>query len=253
MQAPFVSVIIVSLCDSSTLRYSIDSVLSQGDSSIELIIVDGGSQDGTLELLESYGSRINAWISEPDNGIYDAWNKGVSMATGDWIAFLGADDALLPGWFHAYREYLSCNPGLDYASSSIRVIYPNSSVRVVGSSWSWMVFRRYMNVAHVGSLHNRRLFAEHGIFNDKLRICGDYEFLLRPRSSLNAGYIDDVLVNMAAGGVSNSSPSSLWETFTIKWRLRTVSRLEAIFDLMEASSKWYVRRFLNYCCSNKSP
>lgn len=250
MQPPFVSLVIAAYCDCNKLRSSIESVLVQGEGQIELIIVDGGSLDGTPELLESYGSRINSWISEPDNGIYDAWNKGFSMATAEWIAFLGADDVLLPGWFLAYKEYLSRNPGLDYVSSAVRLVSSNSSVRVVGSKWSWRVFRRYMNVAHVGSFHSRRLFTEYGLFNHKLQISGDYEFLLRPRSSLKAGYIDDVLVDMAAGGISNSSPSSLWETFTIKWNLRSVSRIIAIFDLIEASTKWSARLLLKYCCAN---
>ena len=74
------------------LKSAMDSVLSQHDADIEYIIVDGGSTDGTVELIESYGGRISKFISEPDEGLYDALNKGVRLATGDCIGFMHADD-----------------------------------------------------------------------------------------------------------------------------------------------------------------
>ena len=94
-----VSIVTATYNAAHTLRDTIESVLAQDYGDIEYIVVDGASTDGTLALLHSYESRFDGrmrWVSEPDKGIYDAMNKGVKMATGDWIYFLGCDDYLYP-------------------------------------------------------------------------------------------------------------------------------------------------------------
>ena len=105
-----------------------------------------------------------------------------------------------------------------------------------------------MNVAHVGSLHHRNLFDKYGTFNPKLRICGDYEFLLRAGGTLRAAFVDDVLLDMASGGVSESSPLSIFESYQVKLSAKSVTVIQATFDCCEALVKWYLRRivlFLN--------
>ena len=92
MKAPLISVITVVYNGASTLKKTIDSVAKQNYLNIEYIIIDGGSTDNTVQIIEEYSHRINFWISEKDNGIYDAMNKGIRLAKGDWIYFLNADD-----------------------------------------------------------------------------------------------------------------------------------------------------------------
>lgn len=92
---PLISVITVTLNAAATLERTIRSVIEQSFDNIEYLIVDGGSTDATLEILSRYDARIDYWISEPDRGIYDAMNKAVGLARGQWLYFLGADDILL--------------------------------------------------------------------------------------------------------------------------------------------------------------
>src|ERR1700732_3837604 len=92
---PPVSIITAVFNGQDSIASCIQSVLRQNYPNIEHIIVDGGSTDGTVEVLRHYGGQIATWISEPDAGVYDAWNKGLKLASGHWIAFLGADDIYL--------------------------------------------------------------------------------------------------------------------------------------------------------------
>jgi len=239
---PFVSIIIAAYRAVACLPAAIESVLSQQGVRYELIVIDGGSGDGTVELLESYGDQLAAWASGPDTGIYDAWNKGIALAQGEWIAFLGADDILLPGALASYQSFIARCSHLDYVSSRLRLIRQNGSTRVIGRPWFWDVFRHYMNVAHVGSWHHRRLFQAHGVFDERWRICGDYEFLLRVGPTLKAGFVDEVLVEMAAGGMSEASTRGIHESLQIKLQLSTVSSIRAWLDFVEAWMKWHLRR-----------
>lgn len=93
-KTPLISIIIPTYNCENTFTIALKSVLSQDLEEKEIIIVDGGSSDGTLDLLNKYDQQIDYWISEPDNGIYDALNKGIDLANGEWLYFLGSDDKL---------------------------------------------------------------------------------------------------------------------------------------------------------------
>ena len=97
-QQPLVSIIIATYNAALHLQACLHSIVEQAYPAIEVLIVDGGSTDGTLSILKEHNVHIAKWISEPDKGIYDALNKGIKMASGQWLYFLGADDRLLPGF-----------------------------------------------------------------------------------------------------------------------------------------------------------
>lgn len=204
--SPIITIIVAVYNGAMTLERCINSVLNQCYYDSELIIIDGGSTDGTQEIIQKYGYAINYWVSEPDNGIYDAWNKGLAQASGQWIAFLGVDDIYLEDALQAYACYLakSKNNLLEYVSSQVNLVDGERLIRTIGKPWSWNAFRRYMNVAHVGSLHNKMLFEQYGSYDITYKICADYEFLLRSRDSLKAGFLDVTTVSMNIGGVSDS-------------------------------------------------
>ena len=92
---PLISIVTVVFNGVSTIEDTINSVLSQQYSNFEYIIVDGGSTDGTIEIIKRYESKITAWVSTPDDGIYDAMNKALGLISGDFVLFLGCDDLLL--------------------------------------------------------------------------------------------------------------------------------------------------------------
>ena len=242
MSSPLISIVVASKGEIDFLRQTIDNVITQGDSSVELIVIDGGSNDGTDRLLASYGSCVRAWLSEPDRGIYDAWNKGLALSRGRWIAFLGAGDIFCQDALKIYKEFVINTDCLEFVSSKVKVHRPGTFSRIIGQPWDWSIFRHYMNIAHVGSFHNRELFNRYGQFNSNLKICGDYEFLLRSRSALKSGFIDDVTVEMMSGGISDSSTRVIWETLLVKLEMKVVGKPSAILDYIEALTKWYLRR-----------
>ncbi len=238
---PLISVVTVVLNSDTTLEKSIDSVISQkNEANIEYIIIDGGSKDRSVSIINSYSDSIDYWVSEPDTGIYNAWNKGLARAKGDYIAFLGADDFYYPGALKAYSEYIQANPNVEYVSSKVR--YVGMSRRIIGKPYVWDEFRRRMTVAHVGSLHKRSLYHQFGIYDETLKIAGDYEFLLRAGMDLKVGYINFISAEMDGGGVSTRlAYNVLKETLGIKIRYKCCSKPVALLDWYIAVLKVFVK------------
>ncbi len=227
---PLVSVITAIFNGQEHVTGCIESVLCQDYPNVEHILVDGGSRDGTAEILRQYDDRVALWISEPDKGIYDAWNKAVKEARGEWICFVGVDDELLPGAVRSYMDLAARHPGAEYLSSRIHVIHPSGYVKLLGGPWNWPKFSRHMCTPHVGAMHRRSLFERLGEFDITYRIVADYELLLRARGTLQAAYMPDVTALMRAGGVG-SSPASLRETARAKIETGGRSRLLTELDL----------------------
>ena len=210
---PSISIIVAVYNGAQTLQQCISSVASQTYSNKELIVIDGCSKDGTTELLDANQKNLTYWISEPDRGIYDAWNKGLKHATGDWILFLGADDYL-----YNERVLEVLVPFLQNLPSTVHVAYgqvlivnkAGEALYAIGQSWPTIKkkFRQVMCIPHTGAMHHRSLFEQHGNFDDSYRIAGDYEFLLRELKHTDAFFIQDCIVAaMRVGGVG-SDPSN---------------------------------------------
>jgi glycosyltransferase involved in cell wall biosynthesis len=111
---PLISIVMVTFNCDRYLRQAMESVLNQSYSNVEVIVVDGGSTDGTLEIVQSFGDAVSYWQSEPDKGIYDAMNKGIDLATGDWIGFKNADDWYCDGSFQQLVTSINANPQVDF-------------------------------------------------------------------------------------------------------------------------------------------
>ncbi len=237
-----ISVITATFNAAVTLPATIESVRAQSGVDVEHLIIDGGSNDGTVGILESSGGDVQ-WISERDQGIYDAWNKGVQAATGEWLVFLGADDTLEPNALASLLRIAQKTPQIDIVSSRLRFLYQDGGSTVIGKPWSWPKFQEYMTIAHPGCLHHRSLFHRYGAFDLSFRICGDYEFLLRPGPALRAAYLPQITVNMRAGGASDSF-ASLHEAFRAKITTGGRTKILAIVDTSIAYAKLAVRRLL---------
>jgi glycosyltransferase involved in cell wall biosynthesis len=206
--APFITVVTTVFNGAATIEKTIQSLVRQSFRNFEYLVLDAASDDGTVRILEGFGDQIDHWRSEPDEGIYDAWNKALQMARGRWIAFLGADDEYYPDALENYARFLSNHDDgtLQYLSSRVVVMREGRRPVTIGRPWKWPEFSRYMSVAHVGSLHRTQLFEQYGQFDPNYRICGDYELLLRPRAALRAAFLPVCTALMAYGGVSNLRP-----------------------------------------------
>ena len=156
---------------------------------IEHILVDGGSSDGTVDVLRRYDDRVALWTSEPNGGLYDAWNKALPDARGEWICFIGIDDELLPGAVSAYMALAARNPEAEYLNSLVRMVHYSGYERTFGRPWKWREFSKWMRWAQVGTMHRRSLLNRLGPYDLSFGGVGDYEFLLRARSGLKAAYI----------------------------------------------------------------
>jgi glycosyltransferase involved in cell wall biosynthesis len=244
------TIVTASFNAAATLGNAIESVARQSFRDFEYLVLDGGSSDTTLEILEQRNAQIDRWISEPDAGIYDAWNKAVGLARGRWIAFLGADDEYLPDALANYAQFLVAEEaegaaGLQYVSSRVNLTRGSRVLGTVGSAWSWPGFSSYMLVAHVGSLHHRSLFEQYGEFDTSYRICGDYELLLRPKGALRAGFLPLITARMGYGGVSTLRPRlALRETQRAKRTSGGRAAWRCALEYQTAHAKAITRNFV---------
>lgn len=188
------------------IEESIKSIIRQKKDNIEYIIIDGDSKDNTVEIIKGYIDHIDYFISEPDKGIYDAWNKGVKQANGDWIMFVGCDDFLVDNALDVYSNFIkTVDSDTEYISARRQMVDKDGrKIRLIGWKWEWPLFLKYMTVAHSASLHSKKLFEKYGLFDTNYRIVGDYELLLRPRGALKAEFFDFVSIVMREGGASDS-------------------------------------------------
>jgi len=206
--APLISIIVAVFNSKETLQQCIDSVSQQSYLNKELIIIDGGSKDGSLDVLNLNQNSFAYCVSESDHGIYNAWNKGLVHAKGEWICFLGADDFLWnPTVLERMAVQLQMLPlYLHIAYGQVVLIDADGEpIQTIGELWEQVkeTFRMYMNIPHIGTMHRRELFAKHGMFDESFQIAGDYELLLRELVTGDAKFIPNIIVaGQRLGGIS---------------------------------------------------
>jgi len=204
---PLISIITVCYNSVDFIEQTIKSVVLQEFDDYEYIIIDGGSNDGTLEIIEKYKSHLAYYHSKPDKGIVDAFNQGLTKANGEWIVFLNSDDQycdnkVLSDMARTLRE----NKSVDLIYGQIQITKREREVRTVsgfiGSEWEWSSFRTRMTIPHPSSFTNKEYFNKHGVFDESFSCAMDYELYLRAGSQLRAKFIPRLLVWMRDGGMS---------------------------------------------------
>ncbi len=117
---PLISIITVVFNNVSHIQKTLNSIYSQKYKNYEIIIIDGGSTDGTLEIIKKNKKKISKWVSEKDKGIYDAFNKGMQLAKGDYIGFVNSDDILLPNALKILKKYINLYPDVDFFFGAVK-------------------------------------------------------------------------------------------------------------------------------------
>ena len=228
-----ISIITVCYNSANTLTRTIESVLAQSYKDIEFIVVDGGSSDGTIEIINSYSNKISKWISEPDKGIYDAFNKGVLMATGDFVGFLHADDVFASNDIVVKIAELAIDNDAIYGDLQ----YVSDNNRVIRN---WISGRFEFKKLKLGwmpphpTLYVRRdIYSQVGTFNLGYKIAGDYDFMLRLLSvpNIRIGYLSEVIVLMKVGGASNKSLRNIIRKSTEDYKALKSNKIGGCFTL----------------------
>jgi len=246
---PKISIITSTYNASSTLKACIDSVKAQTNQDFEYIIIDGGSKDSTIKIVQENLDTVTTWISESDMGIYDAWNKGIKLATGEWIMFLGADDLLLPETIDNYIAILNEEElnSLDYISGKVELVSSTGAViKIWGTKWMWKDFSRFMNVAHVASIHSKKYFEQYGVFDANFKIAGDYELLLRAKKNLRYRFLDKIVARMGYGGVSSGNSKVFKEALIAKINSGGLNPTLCIIDDKVARFKFFIKSLIKY-------
>jgi glycosyltransferase involved in cell wall biosynthesis len=207
---PKISIVTVCYNSEETLKDTLESVASQTYDNIEYIVIDGGSKDGTLDLIQEFRSRIDYLVSEKDEGIYDAMNKGIRAATGDFVGILNSDDVFAnPDVVARIASSIQSEDGVDAVYGDLVYVDRsdlNKKVRLYSSRFfqTWKM-RFGLMLPHPTFYARRELFDELGFYKTNYRVAADFELLSRFLSKgIKVVRIDETLVKMRNGGISST-------------------------------------------------
>ncbi|NRP56634.1 MULTISPECIES: glycosyltransferase family 2 protein [unclassified Marinobacterium] len=212
-----ISLITVCYNSESFITSAIDSVLSQDYDNIEYIIIDGASVDSTVSIVQSYGDKISYFVSESDNGIYDAMNKGLALANGDVIGILNSDDFYPHDYVIAeVVKVFATNPSVDMVLGNIDFVQPDdlTKPRRFYSSFNFVPWKMRFGFmpAHPAAFIKRSAYEKVGNYKLGYKIGADFEWLVRALFVQKLSYIklNQTLVRMREGGVSTAGLKSYW-------------------------------------------
>ena len=211
IKEPKISIITVSFNSQSTIKHTIQSVASQDYQNKEYILIDGASTDWTLDIISFLKDKINYFVSEKDNGIYNAMNKGIKASSGDIIGILNSDD------FYSNNEVLSKVANI-FKETDCDCLYGDlvyvdkGDARNIVRYWKSGEFskrklRMGWMLPHPTFFVKKEIYEKYGLYNLKLKTAADYEMILRllHNDSIKVEYLPEILIKMRIGGESNSS------------------------------------------------
>ncbi len=208
------SIITVCLNSEPTIERTIRSVLEQRHADIEYIIIDGASSDGTIAIINRHKKNVAHFISEKDSGIYNAMNKGIDLASGDFISFLNADDFLIDsGVINAVQKGIEQNPENADIYFGNLIIYNHDTGR--GHCWKPgklnKLFLYRGNLPHPAMFYNKKIFASVGMFDESFKVSADYEWVVRAYLKYDVifSHLDVLPVIFTSGGRSTDKS---WNT-----------------------------------------
>ncbi len=233
-----ISVITAVRNNRDTIAQALDSVLAQTHPYVELIVIDGASTDGTSAVLSGYADRLAVLVSEPDQGIYDALNKGIARATGEVIGFLHADDLLADRNVLATIAAVLSKSAADGVYGDLLYVRKHNPQQVMrywhSCDFTPALLAKGWMPAHPTLYLRREVYQQFGSFDTRLRIAADYDFMLRILKSgtVQLRYIPQVLVKMRSGGASNRSLPNLWRKSCEDLQVLRRNRVGGLFTLL---------------------
>lgn len=242
-----VSVITVCYNSREYIGKAIESVLNQSYKNIEYIIIDGGSTDGTIDIIRGYESIFDGrmkWISEPDNGIYDAMNKGIKISSGQIIGILNSDDWYENDAVETVVEHFSKEENIDIVHGKVNIVDSNGKfIREMYLKRNAYDFKysEFMPICHPTAFVKRDVYTNKGLFSTKYKIAADYDFILRCiNNNLHITFVDKVITNFRDGGISNKRVYlSYWEATRVNME-NGLSRVKAYYILLSRCFKYFI-------------
>lgn len=233
-----ISVITAVYNNHATLADALDSALAQDHPDVELIVIDGASTDGTLEVVQRYAGRVARIVSEADRGIYDALNKGLHLATGDVVGFLHSDDRYADDRVLSRIAAVLTDPAVDACYGDLCYVRQDNPRHVIrywqaGSYHPRRLAQGWMP-PHPTFYARRAVYERLGNFNLGYRIAADYDCLLRflGAGQIACAYIPEVLVHMRLGGVSNRSLRKILQKSREDYRALRQNRIGGLGALL---------------------
>lgn len=212
-----ISIITVSYNSFKTIEDTFGSILSQTYNNIEYIVVDGDSQDNTVSVIKNYEQKfLNKkidfnWLSEKDNGLYDAMNKGIKIATGDYIGILNSDDFYIDEDAIAKVVKALKKNNTDSLYANLYYVEKDNTNKIV-RNWKSQIFSNKLfengwHPAHPTFFVKKEIYEKYGLFNLNYKIAADYEIMLRflEKNKISTQFLDEYLIKMRIGGESNQS------------------------------------------------
>jgi len=247
-----VSIVTIVFNGAAHIEQTMQSVLHQTYAPIEYIVIDGGSTDGTLSVIDKYRYKIAYFISEPDSGIYDAINKGISKATGSLIGLIHCGDYYeLNAVSEAVAGFVSSGADIIYGDINVIEEYEDKIITIFKKS-DHRNLKRNMSIFHPATFVSRQCYARYGLYDPKFKSAADYDYFLKLYSSgVEFKHINKLLATFRAGGTSGSNfKLTAKENFTI--RKNQIGKLNAINYLMRniivcfylSGRKWFVEKFI---------
>ena len=204
-----ISLITVVFNAKNTIKDCIQSVIKQDFKNLEYIVIDGGSTDGTVDIIKEFADKIHIFVSEPDKGIYDAMNKGIALATGEVIGTLNADDYFVADNILSEISSVFLNQEIEILYGNIDFINLNGKVIRKWNAGSYQsgVFNWGWMAPHPTFYCRKELFEQLGVYSLNFGSAADYELMLRfmHKNTPKVYYLNKLMVTMLIGGVSNQS------------------------------------------------
>jgi glycosyltransferase involved in cell wall biosynthesis len=207
---PKFSLITVTFNSEEFIQDCLESVKLQDYPNIEYIIIDGNSEDNTLEIIQKFQDITSIIISEPDNGLYHAMNKGINRATGDFIGFLNSDDIF--SHEKCISKIVKCfedNPNAGIVYADLYYVKRNNTSKIdrIWKNGEQKSFKYGWHPAHPTFYAKRSVYREFGTFNLNLRLAADFELMLRflEKEKISSFYLKEFLVKMRLGGITSKS------------------------------------------------
>lgn len=206
-----VSIITVTFNSKRTLSDTFASVIGQEYSATEYIVVDGGSTDGTLEIIKANEAQISNWISEPDSGLYDAMNKGIRMATGDVIGLINSDDFYIDSKVISDVMAIFRRQQVDAVHGELFYVDAENTDKVVRhwktGEFTKGSFANGWHPAHPTLFLKRSVYEKYGLFNLNFKLAADFEFMCRifEKYTISSVYLNRPLIKMRLGGATSKN------------------------------------------------